>query len=121
MNEFDELVSRPGVIWAGRFGPDGRVAEDKSRGPFIEIPQATELMQWFCSAVTMMFKAMSVAADQLNHSSGFDSTSWLPMSGWVYSGGDYSMAVHMDKFVFAESAKIKSFDELRELLHQLDT
>ncbi len=30
MSEFDELVSRKGVLVAGRFGPDWRVAEQKS-------------------------------------------------------------------------------------------
>ena len=71
--------------------------------------------------VTKMFEAMSVAGDQLSHSGGFDDTSWLPMSGWIYSGGDYAIAVHGDKFVFAESAKVKSLDELRGLVHELDT
>ena len=120
MNEFDELVSRRGVIMAGRFGPDGRVAEHKSEGLFIEVPAAMEMAQWFCSAVTMMFTAMAAAVDQLSHSGGFDPTSWLPMSGWMYSGGDYSIAVYGDKFVFAESAKVESLDELRGLLHELD-
>jgi len=30
MSEFDELVASPGVIMAGRFGPDGRVTEHKT-------------------------------------------------------------------------------------------
>ena len=30
MSEFDELVSRKGVLVAGRFGPDWSVAEQKS-------------------------------------------------------------------------------------------
>ena len=34
MGEFDELVSRDGVLVAGRFGPDGRVAEHKSTSLF---------------------------------------------------------------------------------------
>jgi roadblock/LC7 domain-containing protein len=40
MSEFDGLVSRDGVLMAGRFGPDWRVAETKSRGLFIEYPPA---------------------------------------------------------------------------------
>ncbi len=35
MGELDGLVSRDGVLMAGRFGPDWRVAETKSRGRFI--------------------------------------------------------------------------------------
>lgn len=38
MSELDELVSRDGVLLAGRFGPDWRVAETKTRGLFFEIP-----------------------------------------------------------------------------------
>jgi hypothetical protein len=30
MSELDELVARPGVLMAGRFGPDGRAAEHKT-------------------------------------------------------------------------------------------
>jgi roadblock/LC7 domain-containing protein len=43
MSEFDELVSRDGVLMAGRFGPDWRVAETKSKGMFVEFPPAIEV------------------------------------------------------------------------------
>jgi len=36
MGEFDELVSRQGVLVAGRLGPDWRVAEHKSTSLFID-------------------------------------------------------------------------------------
>ena len=39
MSEFDELVASPGVIMAGRFGPDGRVAKHKTTGLYIENPR----------------------------------------------------------------------------------
>jgi roadblock/LC7 domain-containing protein len=32
MSEFDEVVASPSVLTAGRFEPDGRVAEHKSPG-----------------------------------------------------------------------------------------
>jgi roadblock/LC7 domain-containing protein len=38
MSEFDELVASPGVLMAGRFGADGRVAEHKTTGLHIENP-----------------------------------------------------------------------------------
>jgi roadblock/LC7 domain-containing protein len=40
MSELDELLLRGGVLMAGRFGPDWRVAESKSRGLFVEFPPA---------------------------------------------------------------------------------
>jgi roadblock/LC7 domain-containing protein len=86
------------------------------KGACLEDPAAMEMAHWFCSAATTMFTAMAAAMD-LMEAAG----SWRPMAGWVYSGGDYAITVYRDKFVFAESAKIKSFDEIRELLHQLDS
>lgn len=120
MSEFDELVSRPGVIMAGRFGSDGRVAEHKSTGLYLEDPAAMAMVGSFCSAVTTMLTAMAAAVDQLNHAGAFDSTSCLPMSSWTYTGGDYTVAVYGDKFAFAETARVKNIDEMRSLMLGLD-
>jgi len=109
MSEIDELVASPGVLMAGRFGPDGRVAEHKTAGLYVENPALTGIAQWFCAAVTTMFGSMAYAVDTLNQS-GFNQTSW------TYSGGDYVIAVHGDRFVIAERAKLGSLDELNQLL-----
>ena len=119
MKEFDELVSVRGVIMAGRFGPDGRVAEHKSKGLFIDNPAALELAHGFCSAVTTMFGALAAAMDQISGTSGF--ANWAPVTGWTYWGGDYAIAVQGAHFVIVESAKIESIDELLKLLRQLDS
>jgi roadblock/LC7 domain-containing protein len=116
MNALDDLVSRHGVIMAGILGPDGRVAAHKSKGMYIENPAALEMAHWFCSALTMMFTSMGAALDRLTVA-----CSWLPMSGWVYNGGDYGIAVQGAHFVFVESAKIDSLDEVIGLLRQLDS
>ena len=110
MSEFDELVSRRGVLMAGRFGPDWRVAETKSKGLFVELPQAIEVMGSFCAAIQSMFDALAVAM------SGFSPSTWTPVHGWAASGGSYSVAVHGDRFVVVETDKVGSFDELRRLL-----
>ena len=110
MSEFDELVSRRGVLMAGRFGPDWRVAETKSKGLFVELPQAIEVMGSFCAAIQSMFDALAVAM------SGFSPSAWTPVHGWAASGGSYSVAVHGDRFVVVETDKVGSFDELRRLL-----
>ena len=62
-----------------------------------------------------MFGSMAYAVDTLNQS-GFNQTSWLPVHSWTYSGGDYVIAVHGDRFVIAERAKLGSLDELNQLL-----
>ena len=42
-----------------------------------------------------------------------------PSRAGAFSGGNYSVAVHGDRFVFVETAKVGSFDELRRLLHEI--
>ena len=110
MSEFDELVSRHGVLMAGRFGPDWRVAETRSKGLFVEYPPAMEVMGSFCAAIQSMFNALAVAMG------GFSPSTWTPVHGWAASGGIYSIAVHGDRFVVVETDKVGSFDELRHLL-----
>jgi len=115
VDEFDELVAIPGVLMAGRIGPDGRFAEHKGKGLYVENPVAAGMAQWFCTAITTMFGSMANAIDSVNQG-GFDQTSWLPVRSWSYSGGDYAIAVHGDRFVIAERAKVGSLDELSRQL-----
>jgi roadblock/LC7 domain-containing protein len=117
VSEFDELVSMDGVLMAGRFGPDWHVAEYKRKALYIEDPSAVELTQWFCAAIAMMFNSMAFAVDSIGRT-GFDQTSWLPVKGWTYSGGDYAIAVRGDRFVIAELAKLGSLDELNRLANK---
>ena len=115
MSEFDELVKVHGVLMAGRFGPDGSVAEYKATALYVANPAAGEMARWFCAAITTMFGSMAYAIDYASRT-GFDQTSWLPVKGWVYTGGDYSIVVRGDRFVIAERAKVGSLDELDRLL-----
>jgi roadblock/LC7 domain-containing protein len=114
MSEFDELVASPGVLMAGRFGPDGRVAEHKAASLYV--PAMIGIMQWFCTAITTMLGSMAYAVDVVDQS-GFDETSWLPVRSWTYTGGNYVIVVYGDRFIIAERAKIGSLDELSDLLH----
>jgi roadblock/LC7 domain-containing protein len=77
LSDFDELVARPGVLMAGRFGPDGRVAEHKTAGLYVDNPALTGIMQWFCAAVTTMFGSMAYTVDTLTQN-GFSQSSWRP-------------------------------------------
>ena len=116
MSEFDELISLDGIVMAGRFDPDWRIAEYKSAWLFVANPQALQIAQSFCAAVSILFSSMAFAVDSVSFEASFDSSSWLPLKGWTFSGGDYTIAVDGNRFVFAETAKIKSLDELRRLL-----
>ena len=115
MNEFDDLVKIDGVLVAGRIGPDWSITEHKSNALYVENPAATQIAQWFCAAITMMFRSMAVAVDAMNQN-GFDQTSWLPLHGWSYSGGDYAIGVRGDRFLIAERRKLQSLDELDRLM-----
>jgi roadblock/LC7 domain-containing protein len=86
-------------------------------GLFVESPAALEMARAFCSAITMVFNSMAFAADSITRT-GFDPSTWLPQPGWAFTGGDYSIAVHGDRFVIGESKKIRSFDELSRMLRQ---
>ncbi len=114
-SEFDELISRHGVVVAGRFGPDWRIGEHKSAGLFLEIPAAFELIGSFAEAVQTLFNTMALAM------SGASALSWQPVKGWAVSSGPYSIVVHGDRFVLAETDKVGSFDELRHLLQARDS
>jgi roadblock/LC7 domain-containing protein len=115
MSEFDELVASPGVLMVGRFGPDGRVAEHKTTDLYVATPAGIGMTQWFCAAITTMFGSMAFAVDIVNQS-GFNETSWLPVQGWTYTGGDYAIAVRGDRFMIAERAELGSLDEMSRLL-----
>jgi roadblock/LC7 domain-containing protein len=110
MSELDQLVSREGVLVAGRFGPDWRVADQKSVLLFNEDPVALEVMSSFCASIQMLLTTMSVAMSRVSD------VSWQPVNGWAVSSGVYSFAMHGDRFALGETAKLGSTDELLELL-----
>jgi roadblock/LC7 domain-containing protein len=43
VSELDDLVAVDGVVMAGRFGPDGRVAEYKANPWFVKNPVTSEM------------------------------------------------------------------------------
>jgi roadblock/LC7 domain-containing protein len=115
VSELDDLLSADGVFMAGRFGPDGRIAELKNEELHVAIPAIMGMTQWFCAAINMMFSSMAYAIDLMTQG-GFNEASWLPVRSWTYSGGDYVISVHGNRFVVAERAKLGSLDELNRLL-----
>jgi roadblock/LC7 domain-containing protein len=112
MSEFDELVSRQGVVVAGRFGPDWHIAEHKSVGMLIEDPRVFELMSSFTAAIQTLLNTMAVAMSDVA------AVSWQPVKGWAVWSGPYSVLLHGDRFVVAETEKVGSVDELRHLLQE---
>jgi hypothetical protein len=64
-SEFDQLISREGVLMAGRFGSGWTVTDHKCKGLFLESPAALEMARSFCAAITMMFNSLAFAADSI--------------------------------------------------------
>ena len=114
MGEFDKLVSRHGVLVAGRFGPDWRVAEHKDTSLFIEEPQVFEMMSSFCASIQMMLNTMALAMTRVSPVP----ETWWPVNGWGASIGAYSFAVHGNRFAIGQTEYLGSIDELLDLLRR---
>jgi len=117
MSELDELVSRDGVFVAGRFGPDWRIAEQKTVPLFLESPTALEMLSNCCASIHMMFNVMAVGMSDVAMSDAAVA-SWQPVKGWAVSTGDYLFGMYGDRFMLAESKKLGSIDELLDLLRR---
>jgi roadblock/LC7 domain-containing protein len=72
-------------------------------------PELAAMMAQFCATVTMLFTTMAGAFSQLNE------MNWTPQQGWMYAGGDWTVAVGGRRGVFAETARA----DLNELYRAL--
>jgi roadblock/LC7 domain-containing protein len=107
MATLDELLKIEGVAAAGEFSPDGKLIDFKSN---MEMPQEIAGMSaQFCATVSMMFATLAGAFGRL---SGMN---WTPPHGWMYAGGDWTVAIGGAKGVFVQTAKA-DFNRLFEAL-----
>ncbi|HEY0664870.1 MAG TPA: DUF2173 family protein, partial [Gallionella sp.] len=63
----------------------------------------------FCATVTMMFNTLAGSFTQLSK------MKWTPQQGWMYAGGDYTVAIGGNRGVFVETAKA-DFNRLYQTL-----
>jgi roadblock/LC7 domain-containing protein len=105
----DELVKIDGVVVAGEFTPDGKLADYKASMDMTP-ERAAEAAQ-FCATVTMMFNTLAGAFSQVS------GMKWTPQQGWAYSGGDWTVAIGGNGYrgVFVETAKA-DFNQLFKAL-----
>jgi roadblock/LC7 domain-containing protein len=107
MATLDDLLNIDGVVAAGEFTADGRVVDYKAK---MEMSQElAEMTAQFCATVTMLFNTLAGAFAQLSQ------MNWVPQQGWMYAGGDMTVAIGGNKGVFVETTKA-DFNQLFQVL-----
>jgi len=97
MATLDELLQIEGVAAAGEFRLDGSLVEYKARMEMS--PELAAMSAHFCTTVTHLFNTLGGAFGQLS------GMTWAPQHGWMYAGGDWTVAVGGTTGVFVETAK----------------
>ena len=103
----DDLLTIEGVVAAGEFTADGKLVDYKAKMDMS--PELAAMTAQFCATVTMMFNTLAGAFTQLSK------MQWVPQQGWMYAGGDYTVAIGGTRGVFVETAKA-DFNRLFEAL-----
>jgi len=85
MATLDELAQIDGVVVAFEFTADGKLLDHKADAT--TSPEVAAMAAQFCAAVTMSFDTVAKAFSNMTNAS------WLPLQGWVYSGGDYTVVI----------------------------
>lgn len=97
MASLSELLQIDGVFAAGEFAPDGKLLDYKANGEMSR--EQAEMSAQFCATVSMLFSTLAGAFGQLS------GMKWTPAQGWMYAGGDWTVAVGGNRGVFIETAK----------------
>ena len=107
MATLDELLKINGVVAAGEFTADGKLVNYKAKMDMS--PKLAVMTAQFSATVTMMFNTLAGAFAQLSK------MKWVPQQGWMYAGGDWTVAIGGNKGVFVETAKA-DFNQLFQAL-----
>jgi roadblock/LC7 domain-containing protein len=105
----DDLLKIGGVALAFEYAADGTLANFKAN-----MDVSTEMAEsaaQFCATVTMSFNTLAGAFTQMSQ------MGWVPQQGWMYAGGDWSVAIGGSGYrgVFIETAKA-DFNQLFQAL-----
>lgn len=107
MATLDDLLKINGVVAAGEFTSDGKLVDFKTK---TDMPKDLGVLTaQFCATVTMLFNTLAAAHSKL---SGMN---WLPQQGWMYAGGEWTVAIGGNRGVFIETAKA-DFNQLFKVL-----
>ena len=103
----EDLLRIKGVLIAGEFTEDGRLV--RYRTAMDMSADTAAITAQFCATVTTIFDTMAAAYKHLTK------TNCLPQHGWIFTGGEWTIAVGGKCGVLAETAKI-DFNELHNAL-----
>ncbi len=103
MASLDDLLKIDGVAAAGEFAADGKLVDFKASMDMS--PEMAAMSAQFCATLTMLFDTLAGAFAQLSQ------MKWVPQQGWMYAGGDWTVAVGGNRGVFVDTAKA-DFNEL---------
>ncbi len=99
----NDLLKIDGVAAAGEFAADGKLVDFEANMDMS--PEMAAMSAQFCATLTMLFDTLAGAFAQLSQ------MKWVPQQGWMYSGGDWTVAIGGARGVFVETAKA-DFNEL---------
>lgn len=118
----DELLTLKGVIASGEFAPNGKLLDFRSKGATFSDDVAL-LTDQFATAVGQLLGALASAHGRITGLLGIlaaghgrkSRVNLMPEQGWVYSGGNLTIAVGGGRGVFAKTAEA-DFNQLFESL-----
>lgn len=97
MAKLDDLLKIHGVAAAGEVTADGKLVDFQAN---MDMPsEMSEMTAQFCATVAMMFNTLADAFAQLSQ------MNWVPQQGWMYAGGDWTVAIGGNKGVFIDTTK----------------
>ncbi|MGH7962111.1 MAG: DUF2173 family protein [Candidatus Binatia bacterium] len=98
-----DMLSLGGAVAAGEYSVDGKSVGHKAT---LDMPpELAAMAAQFCAAITMMFRTLSAIY------TGLSKMTWLPAHGWLYSGGDWTIAVSGSYWTMVRTAEA-DFNEL---------
>ena len=107
MTTLDDLLKLKGVVAAGEFTADGKLVNYKAKMDMS--PEMAAMTAQFCASITMLFNTLAGSFSQLSN------MNWVPQQGWMYAGGDYTVAIGGNQGVFVETDKA-DFNQLFKAL-----
>lgn len=105
MSKLDDLLKLKGVFAAGHFDDAGTIVDFRVE-PGVDLPNSTvERTAQYCATVDMSFETLAQSFSDL------ENMTWTPRIGWVYAGGELTVAVSNNFGVFAKTFEV-NFDDL---------